>query len=127
MCKHSKYREVGQADNKEKLTKPLQLLTTNLLLLEATRNLAILLKSMPLEQKQQFKNNMKKFKLISLQNLLLKNKKTLKEWKLKTKEILFNLKWKLLRINKIIKDRSKPKRHHRTGSSFKYVLTASLR
>jgi hypothetical protein len=70
---------LGQADNKEKLIKPLQLLTTNQSPLEATRNSAILLKNMQLEPKQQFKNNMKKYRLISQENPKLKNKKILKD------------------------------------------------
>jgi len=77
MCKHNKF-EVGQAENKERLIKPLQLPTKNLSLLEATRNLAILQRNMRLEPKRQFKNNMKKYKLTSLENLKLNNKKTLK-------------------------------------------------
>ena len=126
MCKHNKF-EVGQVDNKEKLIKPLQLLTKNQSPLEATRNQVILLKNMRLEPKQQFKNNMKKYRLISQENPKLKNKKILKDQKLKIKEIQ-ELKWKSLRIRKISlrKESSSNKLHHRalkTGSSFKYVLT----
>ena len=77
MCKHNKF-EVGQAENREQLIKPLQLLTTNQSPLEATRNSAILQRNMQLEPKQQFKNNMKKYKLTSQENRKLNNKKTLK-------------------------------------------------
>ena len=94
MWKLCNLKEVGQADNKEKLIKQLQLLTTIQSPLEVTRNLDILLRSMPLEPKQQFKNNMKKYKPTSRQNPKSKNKKTSKECKLKTEKTPFNLRWK---------------------------------